>query len=334
MSDFKTEKWGSNVGSSELTRSEATIQAYLKRGDELWNRASKELGIEPDYLSPLQYIEWIKKLLVTLRPSSKRQYIAAAREHLKTMPEKSYEFELALKVIMMMQGKDYFDPICQKIKEPKTSSHKAKHINLNKFIHSCKEEMKSGKSKWTLPALTWLSANVFVGLRPCEWRYAELLIVDSKTILKVRNAKATNGRSHGELRHIDITSFCKTRKEFVKKQLRIIANLEPTEEAWNSYYNSIRRKIYSLVRKVGKFQNRYPTLYSARHQYAADAKSAGLDLNSIAALMGHATNETVKETYGKKRHGSGQFSAKPDTNEVSKVRFGKPRKVFRKKLTF
>jgi hypothetical protein len=327
----------SNGDIMEITRTKETVSAYLRRGRLLWNRASKELNSSPESLSPLLFIEWIKKLLTTLRPSTKRQYIVSAREHLHDMAKRidpNFDLELAIEIIMSMQGKDFNSPDITRISEPKTSSHKAKHFNLEKFITNCNKELQDCKSQWTIPALVWLTANVFVGLRPCEWRHAKLIITDSKTILKVRNAKATNGRSHGELRHIDITSFSKKRIELIKTQLDYIANLEPTQEAWNNYYNSVRRKIYSLVRKVNKFQKRFPSLYSTRHQYSADAKSAGLDLASIAALMGHATDDTVRTTYGKKKHGSGQFSALPDANEVAKIKSGKPRKILRNPKLF
>jgi hypothetical protein len=321
----------------EITRTKETTSAYLKRGRSLWIRASDELNLSPESLSPLLFIEWIKKLLITLRPSSKRQYIVSAREHLHDMAKRidpNIDLELAIEIIMSMQGKDFNSPDITRIREPKTSSHKAKHFNLEKFITNCNKELQDCKSQWTIPAVVWLTANVFVGLRPCEWRHAKLIITDSKTILKVRNAKATNGRSHGEYRHIDITSFSKKRIELIKTQLGFIADLEPTQEAWNKYYNSVRRRVFSLVRKVDKFQKRFPSLYSTRHQYSADAKSAGLDLASIAALMGHASDETVRETYGKKRNGSGQFTAQPDSNELARVKSGKPRKIERKILPF
>jgi integrase len=320
-----------------VTKTEATSQAYHVRAEALWVRASRETNSHQEFLSPLLFIEWLKKLLVTLRPSSKRQYIAACREYLHSMTidnEQNTELESAIKIIMSIQGKDFNNPDISKIPPPKTSSHKAKHFNLEKFISNCNKDLQDGKSQWTLPALIWITANVLVGLRPCEWRHAKLIIVDSKPILKVKNAKSTNGRAHGEFRHIDISSFSKKHLNLIKTQLRFIRDLDQSQDAWDSYYNSVRRRIFSLVRKVDKFQKRYPSLYSTRHQYAADAKSAGLDLASIAALMGHATDETVRETYGRKKDGSGHFSAQPDSDEVARVKSGKTRKIERKILPF
>ena len=52
------------------------------------------------------------------------------------------------------------------------------------------------------------------------------------------------------------------------------------------------------------------TLYTARHQFSANAKSDGLSKEEVAALMGHASIYTAGEHYGKRRGGHGSVGAR------------------------
>lgn len=59
------------------------------------------------------------------------------------------------------------------------------------------------------------------------------------------------------------------------------------------------------------------TLYTARHQFSANAKSSdGLTRTEIAALMGHASIYTAGEHYGKRRSGRGRLGVPRSEAEV------------------
>jgi hypothetical protein len=60
-------------------------------------------------------------------------------------------------------------------------------------------------------------------------------------------------------------------------------------------------RLASIRKKLGIREK--ITLYSARHQFIADAKASGLTLYEIAALVGHASIRTASEHYGKKKVG-------------------------------
>lgn len=306
----------------ENTKTNGTVAAYQARGLQLWKTAAFHEEVLWKSMPASLFIEWLKSHLITLRPSSKRQYLASCREFLNTRPtwiEDRPDLEKSIKHLASIHASDFVNPDCPTIKR-RTSAHKAKQVKLNELITSCKRELIESTSKWTPVALLWMTVNVLLGLRPCEWRYAEIVDTDEMFALKVKNAKATNGRSHGQYRYIDIDSLGSTELKLLERLLKIIKGIDKSDHGWNSFYNSVRRRIYTLVRKVKRFQLRYPTLYSTRHQFAANAKSAGISMEAIAAMMGHATNQTVSQTYGRKKDGSNHFNVKANPSDIARVK--------------
>jgi hypothetical protein len=165
-----------------------------------------------------------------------------------------------------------------------------------------------------------MAANNIVGLRPIEWKSAYIDVVDGETLLVVVNAKNTNGRAHGMLRHLNLSNVKETEINLIHRQLAIVGRYNTNDTSWARYYSAIRLTIYKMTRKALSSRRKYPTLYSTRHQFAANAKSVGLSKVEIAALMGHAVDVTAAEHYGRRKHGSGQLGVRPDANEVLRVR--------------
>ncbi len=69
------------------------------------------------------------------------------------------------------------------------------------------------------------------------------------------------------------------------------------------YYRRSARRLKIVVEKLWPSRTMWPTLYTGRHQFAANLKKAGYSRLEIAALMGHATDETAHSHYGKKKAG-------------------------------
>ncbi|MCF7971359.1 MAG: hypothetical protein K9L22_09380 [Methylococcaceae bacterium] len=62
-------------------------------------------------------------------------------------------------------------------------------------------------------------------------------------------------------------------------------------------------------------------LYSARHQFVANAKQGGLSLEVIAALMGHASTETATQHYGRRVSGKPNgISVRASDEDIEQVR--------------
>lgn len=316
----------SNGGMVCADRTLQTINAYQKRGEQLWNRAAKESEVWPKQLCPSKYYEWFESILPTLKPATRRQYIAATRTFVESLRKnaigiscennKLYDIINKCKI---MQSCNYSPGDKLKQWRGKTSSQKAKKVTIQE-IAVLAEKSKNKKGKWIKPALIWMSANLLVGLRPTEWRQASIMIVNSKKILVVVNAKNTNLRSHGELRNIDISELEVTEVFRIETQLKAIKYYVKDDLSWNSYYSGVRHSIHRLNREYFPNKRKYPSLYSTRHQFAANAKSEGMSKAEVAALMGHAVDTTASMHYGKKKHGSGKCGVKPDLKDVQKIR--------------
>lgn len=61
--------------------------------------------------------------------------------------------------------------------------------------------------------------------------------------------------------------------------------------------------------------------YSARHQFVEDAKKAGVSLEELAAIMGHASIETATFHYGRKAAGKpGNFKVTANSADLERVK--------------
>lgn len=314
-----------------MSQSAATIQAYLKRGKQLWLCASSTCGLDPVDMTPAAFLVWLEAKLPTLQPASRRQYIASSKQfllrlrdipHLHQMSRK--DLDVAIQQSMQMQSAQYTPTgNIKKSWRGKTSSQKSKKLNISD-IATLSNQANNLRGKWIKPAILWLTANMLVGLRPSEWRYAQLNMLKESIILQVINAKFSNGRANGEKRHIDLTGLNPVELKLVKLQINVASYHASDEASWNRYYSGIRKAIHRITRTTLPNQRKYPTLYSSRHQFAANAKSAGMNKVEIAALMGHAVDTTAGSHYGKKKHGSGSCRVKASMTEMASVRVKSP----------
>jgi integrase len=306
-------------------KSMQTIDAYLKRGEQLWNRAAKATEVRPEHLCPSKYYKWLESILPNLKPATRRQYIASTRAFILSLRSNTTgiscgknELSEIINKCWIMQSFNYAPDVKYKQWRGNTSSQKTKKVRLQE-IAVLAEKSKNKKGKWIKPALIWMSANILVGLRPIEWRQAYLKFENSKIILVVMNAKNTNSRSNGQFRNLDITDLEEAEITRIKTQLSIIKYYVKDDLSWNTYYSGVRHSLHLITREYLPNQRKYPSLYSTRHQFAANAKSEGMSKAEVAALMGHAVDTTASMHYGKKKHGSGKCFVRPDVQEVQKV---------------
>lgn len=308
------------------TKTSETNAAYLHRGQNLWIKAASDLGISSSGLTPADFLSWLEDKLPQLKPASRRQYLAASREWLANLKKAnlqhggtSEDLAEAIHRCLTMKSADYTPATKLRPRRGNTSNQKAKFIKQGDIQILAKNE-NGYKGKWRKPAVLWLAANTLVGLRPCEWRTARLKTINGILNLEVTNAKNTNGRSHGKLRHLDLSDLSKSDLDLIRGQIQSVIYFVDGDATWNTYYGGVRRAIRRLTRANLPKQRKYLCLYSSRHQFAANAKSGGLSKVEVAALMGHATDETATMHYGKKKHGSGSFLVKATSAEVSRVR--------------
>lgn len=185
-------------------------------------------------------------------------------------------------------------------------------------------------------AVALFHATVLFGLRPCEWASATWGN-DERTILVVANAKTASRvmdhgpfagrlwvRGNGTTRRLILSpeGIASGAQSLVDEVIRNEARMP-----WQKHRSSLYRSFRDLVKEARR-RDALPrrlehlTIYSARHQFAADAKKTmNLMGGEVAAAMGHSSARTAITGYGKRMRG-GAFSpaAWPDQQSVAAVR--------------
>lgn len=274
----------------------------------------KKYEVVPIYETVIWYC---KNKAHEYKPSTWRFYRSAfiffaTEEFLKNKinEEKLNKIKLLLK--KTESGKKEFLP-------NRTSSKKSKYLN-DKDLKLLIEEISKTKNKWKIATILWIQSGLISGLRPIEWQNVEINYNEkNQIILKVKNAKNTNQRSHGEYRLIDLTFLEEKEKNLIEKHIKISQGFYKNN-LWKSYYEGCSNLLRYTSRNLWKKKEKYPTLYSCRHQFSANIKASGYTTEEVAALMGHASNKTAQIHYGKKRYGKSGKGPKPNKEDIKNVR--------------
>ena len=241
----------------------------------------------------------------TLRASSFRQYRAAVLWALQAdAPPNADELRARLRDVGSA-GR------CRDLPQ-RTSAGKAKSVRIED-VHRLVVWLQEHGGTWDDLAARWLFWSVQTGLRPIEWRDAMLQANASGYSLVVRNAKHSHGRSYGEHRtvHLQIeTSGANALKAF----------LDRVQGDFEVAYQGCRLALHRATKTLWPRRMQQPSLYTGRHQFAANAKASGLMPEAIAALMGHAVTETHQTHYGKRRSGQAGLIVAADPRDVQRVR--------------
>lgn len=245
--------------------------------------------------------------------------------------------------------KSFDDFLYRRIEETTIRSKQLPYLRL--FVHF--------NLKYGLRPIEWHSADIIVEKDLPETNVDAIsrIFIEKGAIttcdypsfwLKVKNAKSSHDRSCGEYRYIAIGANIEelkplkkfidhlpkglTEDEFDRKVLRrwqrclsyIMSNDEDCVKFLDRRYKKQLRQYKSTQTLHNKKKTRppvrqVPTLYSTRHQAIADAKSAGLDVISIAALFGHISIATAHRHYADRRKGRGSYSILPHVSNVATV---------------
>lgn len=302
---------------SRPARTVSTEQAYKKRTAALKLRCRRELGLHPqEHLDYRHFVGWLVTQKTLWSRPTWRQYKAAVVYVLEVEKEKN------------------FDPIAQEALEAllpvdvegcvpttrKTSGAKLKRFPYNDY-RKLLRALDEHPSPWSADLKRWLAAGLLTGLRPREWGQAKMIIRDGEPALLVTNAKATNQRAHGPTRTILLGGLTDEERGLIKKHVERASLFVKTGQFQNRFYQGCAAVLARTARKIWrKRETGYVTLYSARHQFSADAKASGLLPEELAALMGHAVDTTATKHYGKKTAGLEMIRVRPDPKEVAKVR--------------
>lgn len=327
----------------KIEKVDKTKEQYIKRSIYLLKKAHKEAkeqnhkalkainaykdinGKQFIGLSVYNTAIWIKNFwAINLRARTLRQYRASFIYFCEVEVENSrLDLDILEKIKIILSSAKAGD---NKKLELRTSAKKQKHLRI-KDLDFINQKLKSSNSKWAIPTRIWLISGIITGLRPVEWRQAVYDSEEDKLIIK--NAKNTNGRSHGEFRTIYLDHVPEKEKALIIKHSELsLAFSNSGDEAWESYYQGCSNLLKYTCDIIWPKREKHPTLYSARHQFSANLKASGCKPAEIAALMGHAVDDTAMTTYGKKINGTRGIRPKVDQEELKKVKKSKNNLVF------
>lgn len=307
---------------SRISKTEENYKLIAKR---LIGKYNREVSESPH---TMKFLDWIVLQKKKWRPSTWRQNKAAMM----------YAFEFANQVSLMEKLRNIGSGGCAKrlsggdVKN--TSSKKRKSITDAEFVELVKV-LENKKGAWAINTILYMTAGLLVGLRPSEWESAELIGevlpqdgFKTDLVLRVKNGKHSNGRSHGEYRNLILNDFRECEIMTIRIHLSKIRQWIRAGREFSEYYEACRRCLYGARYELKRYQKgKNITLYSMRHQFSANLKNAGYSLQEIATLMGHAVDDTATEHYGKKRSGrSGRLpKAHPDEVGRVKIKYGVPK---------
>lgn len=163
-------------------------------------------------------------------------------------------------------------------------------------------------------AADWYMVTVLTGLRPCEWRTAGLL----EDSLRLSNAKSTNGRAFAPTRTIDVSGLLGPERECLIRHLSALDD-KRDEAAFARQYKAVRTAIRDAGQRLWPKRLRRPSLYTARHQFAAGAKTTWPPAE-VAALMGHGSVRSAPAYYAPARSALGGVRVRPSDADVRAVK--------------
>lgn len=293
------------------TRTAETVSLYLRRAKNLIKRAAQDLKLQPgEALDARQFAAWLVDLRPDLAPASWRQYKSAAICFLEQCDD-----DASGDALDFLRQQD--SATCAKDTQ-KTSSTKLKRFPWRDF-QKLTDYLREHNGKWHRPLLDWIISASLTGLRPQEWLGCELSEIANERALLVRNAKRTNGRSHGETRTLLLGDLADEEIETLRRHLeriRIWSGMSQFPE----FYSGCALTLHYVSRKLWPRRQKHVTLYSCRHQFTANAKASGFSTAEIAAMMGHAVDTTATRHYGKKAAGHELLRVRAPQAEIDRVR--------------
>lgn len=313
-----------------VTKTDSTKAAYLDRAKSLIDRFSKSsIGTANTHEN---LVDWVIALKPEISRATWRQYKASLAWYL----EHRKDLDQAHRLISV--GNDGCKDVNKlPVENRNTSSRKKKSVTEREeelIVQYLTDTSKD--SFWSRPTLAFFKAIMATGLRPEEWQNSVLLTepnpqfeFETYPVLRVRNAKQTNGRAHGEYRHLMLDDLDVQDLLYVRLALQYAnpksnqgwTTQEGKAGSWHDYYDFLRAHLYRVTCKLFPTCGRRVTIYSCRHQFIANLKKAKFSKEDIAAIVGHSTDETATIHYGRAKYGrSKKGLPKPNPNEVKLIR--------------
>jgi hypothetical protein len=323
-------------GFIEPTKANGTLSLYLKDAESSRKRYRREMriaqGVDIDNRS---WAGWLIQWRYTVMASTWRRGKSAAIYWLENqMAKDGYDYKSQTAIDLL---KPVLSDVC--LTESATNrvggSKKLKKLSISDF-NELNELLQNKYSHlfWSNDLRRWLLAGMLTGLRPVEWSEAKLIENENQVpYLLIQNAKSTNNRSHGMTRTIHLPNMKNELLDVVRLHLQRSNAFFETGQ-----YDSYQKGCVDLLKKCNDTlwpkRKKRVTLYSARHQFSADAKSSGLLPVEVAALMGHGIDSTAATHYAKSRSGQRLIMVAAEPSDVERVKHDMTRDINRENNNF
>ncbi len=279
-----------------LGRQAATQQTYAVKGSSLARRLSNAAGtVDPS--------EVVAKFLSTSGNYSQRTfrlYKAALLQHLT-------DNGVAPSILLNLRNASSRD--CPKTSS-QTSGGKAKSVQPEDQVLLL-AMLRARGSRTAALAADYFQAGLIVGPRPVEWIGAQLqVLTDSKPIdapasathmLVLNNAKRDDSgiRGNGATRSVFLTLNAFDAATIA----RVTADASSHKNDWPKHYDRMRGVLRYAASTLWPKRRKIPSFYTTRHQSQANAKASGKRPNEIAAMFGHASDNTATQHYARASQG-------------------------------
>lgn len=303
-----------------MSISPKTEAIYATKFEQLRRQTAQAIGAQIETsVAPIRIVEFLVKRKPGLAKRSWRLYKAALDHQFRlardSAPDQAsqQEIDYALQILRAETQEGALS------RGTRTSARKAKRLRTADFEvlveHIRKHLDKHVRAR---ALLAWCVATEPVGLRPSEWDAARRDTSDSGTpLLVIQNAKATNGRGNGPTRTLDLSGCTPGQLNAIDELLDLIEGYR-RDGGFERFQSQIAEYLYRAARAALSKRAQYPSLYTFRHQFSANAKSH-LNPQEVAALMGHGSDATANRNYAQKRVANGQVVVRPIQSEVDTV---------------
>lgn len=304
-------------------RATSLIKKAYKEASEQRHSVAKSMNGYKDIegqqflgLSLFNTCVWFKNFWASsLRPKTIRLYRASLNYYAELeFQDKKIDKATLEKIISILASIKAGDV---KNLELRTSAKKQKHLSVKDYS-LLDNALKNSKNRWAAATRIWLKSGIITGLRPIEWR--QTVYDEAENKLLIKNAKNTNGRSHGDFRSFYFEHVSANDKKVILQHLKTAFQLGQNDVVWKSYYEGCSNLLKYTCKNLWPNRERHPTLYSARHQFSANLKASGCKPEEVATLMGHAVDDTAMTTYGKKVNGTRNVKPKINSDEIKRVK--------------
>ena len=277
------------------SRQKSTIEAYQNRCNQLLLRYAKTMDIGIADVEPMAFVDWIIGLKKNIKAATFRQYRASV---VYGLPMTIIRQDGMVGARLKLNDEPQTD--CLK-RSAKTSSSKAKGYPpeiLDRVVAELAG--KFVKAKYRKPLMAFLVSSIALGLRPSEWSTTTLghdQTSGAKCVI-IKNAKTTNGRGTGEDRVVVYDHMPERIQQFIEWMV----DYASSREDWDQDQKRIADLHYRIQKHISPNGRRRYSLYSCRHQCSANMKQI-YNLETIAEIMGHNSERTATEHYGRRTAG-------------------------------